>query len=184
MTDSDTRLREFSKLLDEIVDDVVERHGSNIDAAVDEVEIRADKLPGSQEFTRTLRRQAFRERVHWQRSSCNKQARSQLGKPRSRPRVITMESEEGASASERRSLYDYFIAGLRLGDVTGAMIPGLISREEATSTTALLHVRVLKECNPLVPSDKTIQEAVKETKLNRIFAKAAKEVGLNQVDEN
>ena len=93
-----------------------------------------------------------------------------------------MDSEEGAVASERRSLYDYFIAGLRLGDVTGAMIPGIMSREAAVSTTALFHVRVLAECKPIVPADKTIQEAIKEPKLNRIFTKASKEVGLNQGD--
>lgn len=129
--------RDFEESLDQIVEDVVAKHLDDISAAVVECEERVRKLPGFQQLVDELVRVALRRKITDLRGEQNHRQRLEAGVYGVPAKVVTGTSESVARAATKKSLFDYFIAGTTLGELTGSELPvvGESERKKAAGHT-------------------------------------------------
>lgn len=71
------------------------------------------------------------------------------------------------------SVYAYAIAGKTLGSIFGGDLLDIAAGERAKADGHSANAKLCELLAPLVPKDKTVAEAVKETKLRELFRKAS-----------
>jgi hypothetical protein len=161
--------KDFAESLAQIVADVGEKHSSDIDAAVDECERRVKRLNDFKDFIGDLVRQALREQIHTWRHRANVAQRKSSGFYGGVAKVVAAASEAVADAASEKSLYDYFVAGTVLGELTGEQLPGIASGEREKADGHAFNADLCEALAAIVPEGKTVREAVKEGKLRTIF---------------
>jgi hypothetical protein len=73
-----------------------------------------------------------------------------------------------------QSVYAYSIAGRSLGQLYGRDLPNIIESEASIADGHLFNVRLCKRLKELVGDEQQVQEAVKESRLRRIFKECEK----------
>lgn len=75
---------------------------------------------------------------------------------------------------EAAGLYMMCIGGVRLGDVKGNELPGLIEKERAFVAGHAKNLLLFESLLPLVPEDKTVRQSVTVNKLNELWQSAVR----------
>jgi hypothetical protein len=170
----------FYEQMGETVLDVVRKHKSDLTKAVNECFDRVRKFDGYDEYVSTLVRQALRERIHRARHGQNVSQRRENGHYGNGAKVVTAGSNAVSEGARKKSLYDYFVSGRILGDMTGADLASMAVMEGELASGHLFNHALFTELGKIVPKDKMVREAVKEGRLKAIFTKLQKRGGLGK----
>ena len=170
--------KDFAESLAQIIADVGEKHSSDIDAAVDECEKRVKRLGDYADFIGELVRQALREQIYDWRHKANVAQRRASGFYGGAAKVLSAASEAVADAATEKSLYDYFVAGTVLGELTGEMLPAIAASEREKASGHAFNAELCETLAAVVPEGKTVRQAVKERKLRTIFMGILKRVNM------
>ena len=150
-----------------IIAAVVEKNGSDIDAAVNEAESRVRRLKDFEDLQRGLVRDALRAAIHDRRHSCNVSLRRE-NREYGGPAKVSAGSSDAVN-EVHRSCYGYYIGSTMLGSLLGNQLPKLAEAEEARAEGHQFNAALLRKLAPLVPEDKTVQQSVSATKLQKMF---------------
>lgn len=161
--------RDFAESLEQIISDVVGKHPSDIDAAVEECDRRVKRLADYADFTDGLVKQALRHQICDFRHKANTAQKKAAGSYGTQARVSTGCSDAVADAAAEKSLYDYFIGGTVLGELTGEQLPEIADSEQTRADGHAFNAALCRDLAPLVAANKTVRQAVREGRLRTIW---------------
>jgi hypothetical protein len=149
-----------------VVAAVVAKHPNSIDDAVDAALSKLAKSPAWESWTANLVYGGLRRIIQDYRHYQNGIIRSANG-DYGGPAKVTAGQAANDVASD---VYGYFIGGRTLGTLLGSELDDIGTSEAARAEGHQFNARLCAVLKPLVPDDKAVREAVKESKLRKIFA--------------
>lgn len=164
---------EFPQNVLRVVEKAVEKHPTDIEAAVTQAERAVRKLDEFSELVDTLVRHAIQELVYDCRHHMNVATKNQNGEYDNPAKVTSAASSAVQRAAD--SVYLFKIAGTILGDLTGKELPVVAANETAVASGHAFNAWICNKLSPLVPEDKRVRDAVSEKKLRSIFQQAQEE---------
>ena len=123
------------------------------------------RLPEYDDFREELVVYAVRGMVHDVRHADNIKMRREAGEFGGPAKVGV-----GAAVQQAcQNVYAYFIAGTTLGMILGSQLSEIANSEAAKADGHLFNTRLCRRLARLVPANKTVKQAVKESVLAKIF---------------
>lgn len=149
----------------DVVAAAVGKYPDSVDASVDWAVAKITKLPEYETFIGGLVRTAIRGIIGDYRHTNNNALRNERGDFDTKSKITVGETVDAIV----RSVYDYFIAGRTLGSLLGKELPEIAANEAAKAEGHMFNSRLCTELKKLVPDDKLVRNAVKESKLRKLF---------------
>jgi len=151
----------------------VEKHATP-EKAIAAVEKRVKALAQYQKLVAALVRLALADIVYDLRHEANVRSKRRNGAYGQAAKVKVGDSPAVLNVAD--SLYRMRIAGTLLGLLTRDELEWAAEVERAQSNGHLVNARLCEKLAPLVPSGKTVRQAVSEEKLRKLLAAAEKEI--------
>lgn len=142
-----------------------EKNVENIEAAVAEAYDAVLALPEWPDFRDALVMNAIRAMVHDVRHNDNVKMRRECGTWTTIPKS-TMAS---IPADVMISVWGYNIAGRTLGTILGEELDQIAQDEAARADGHNFNARLCRKLKSLVPTGKTVKQAVSEAKMRKLF---------------
>lgn len=160
----------MNKIPKEVLDvtqSAAETHPENVKMAKGLALKNVKRLAGYQGFVDFLVRRAVEDLVDDARHATNCRVRGKAGDYVGKGKTVSGSS--GAVQRACASVYEFRIAGTILGQILGKDLEAIAHDENSIASGHLFRARLAEKLIPLVSKSKTVQQCVKEKKLQAIF---------------
>lgn len=163
---------EYPKSILNIVKKANQKYPHDVGKAIEWAKKYVRKLKDFGTLETMLVDNAIKDMVYEDRHTVNRRIKKDSGGYYAPTKV----SPGGTETSNRiaESIYLYRIAGTTIGRVKGCDLEEIAATEVAIGNGHLFNARLCRRLKKVVPKDKMVDEAVKETQLVRIFAEVGK----------
>lgn len=159
-------MAKFDEALLSEVAKAARKHRDDIDHAVQCAERAASKLPGWKDWISDLAKSKLRDLIHGVRHSDNTTMRRDAGMFGGPAKVDLSTGAANRIAGE--SWFNYFIGGMSLGQVLGSDLKAIAEGERERAEGCIFNARLCEQLAPLVPAEKRVSEAVRESQIKKI----------------
>lgn len=159
----------YPKPVVDAVEAAVKKYPNSIDEAAEAAEIAIRKLSTFEDVVSQLITSAVRDIVYDVRHVNNVKTKRQTGRYDTVPRTNVATSESVQEVY--RSVYDYAIAGMTLGSLSGEDLDKVAASETAIAEGHRFNASLCVELRKKVKDGQQVREVFKEEALRRLFAK-------------
>ncbi len=154
----------------EIIQKRANAHPNDIEASVQLAVREIRRLKNFDSLIERILTVAVRRMIHDFRSTENRRIRKANGDYGGPAKV----KPSGGTAEIAQSVFAYFIAGMTLGQIRGEQLEEIAAGEAARAEGHDFNARLCRRLRNVVKDGQTVQQAVSETKLKRIFQQVQK----------
>lgn len=167
---------QFPSEVEEIINRVVTQHPADIPAATQAAVVQVKELACYPELREACLYSALQQLIWEARRAANRKTKSQnKDYTHAGPAKVNPANSRSVQAI-CGSLYDYYIAGTTLGLLRGDQLEGVAVQEETIAQGRLFNARLCRRLMKLVPAKETVQDAVKEPKLRKVWREVWAEI--------
>lgn len=165
---------DFPEAVLALVREAEAKNPNDIDEAVETAAKKIRKLPEFDSLVDAFVTRAVRELIHDARHNETRLIKKEAGSYDAIPKVSSVGDAVNRAAM---SVYLYRIAGRTLGDLLGSELEAIAKNENEIAEGHLFNARLMDRLRKMVPEDKRVREAVKESRLNALFKECEKKLG-------
>lgn len=162
---------ELSASIHDVIREADSKFPNDIPSAVEWANKKLRESPEFQQWVENFILHSIQEMVYDVRHKKSQQIKAQAGGYINPTKVSSSSKTTNAALAE---VYAYCIAGKTLGMVLGSELAAIASSEKEIAEGHLFNHQLCQQLSRMVPADKTVKDAVPESKLRGLFKKLQK----------
>jgi len=163
----------LTKGIMDVIRECATKHTEDVNMAVDCARRKLAKMPDYADFVEDLVLHAIRELVYDVRHRTNEDIKRAAGVYGQRHKVSGADSKTVQDIA--RAVFEIRLDGTVLGNILGSRLPAVAQSQREQGYGHLAVAELCEKLVPLVPSEKTVREALSPTKAYRIWKECQKQ---------